>query len=964
MKKLLIHFPLKSLFVGLILFLRLMPVSAQFYDSGEDPASIRWKQINTVNFQVIFPSGSEKEANRVANTLTYIYNYVSRSLGHQPRKISIILHSHSAFSNGFVSWAPKRAEFYTTPDQGSYGQDWLDQLCVHEFRHVVQIDKLNQGITRIASLLLGQQANGAVAGLVPRWFLEGDAVNTETALTSSGRGRMASFEMEVKTLMTSHGGLPAYDKALLGSYKDYIPDYYQVGYPIVAWARKNYGTSLFDNTLDYVGQHPFLPHPFSLGNRKQTGNGNTSLYMAAYSDLKMQWNQQLAKVEETKTTTWNSRYSKNYTSYRFPQYVNETTVLALKTGIDQLKQFVLVYKDGSEKVIHTPGYYYADKLSYAAGIFTWAEEISDVRWNNRSFYCIKTCDLATGNVKLLTRHTRYFAPALSPDGSKIATVEISRNNEYSLVILNAQTGEVIQQIPSPDNKFLQLPEWTKSGNEIIIVTTQQKGKSLELYNVKTSRWKTILAPTHRDITLPSDAGDYFMFTGDYNGTNNIFAVSKSDTSLWQVTNVKFGAFDPAWSSAQNSIVCSQYTPKGYDVSSLAFDPKTWKNARKLTDLSPRLYEASAHQENFNFQDSIIPSKEYPVKRYSKLTHMFNIHSWVPMYYDYNYTSNNMSYQSITPGFTLLSQDKLNTCISSLGYSYNQGNSYLRTGVTYKGLYPVIDLSMSYGGTGTVNLQKGTTAPTAPTKLYTTAFLYVPFNLTQGAVIEGIVPGVQWTYENEMFYYPVEQNYHKGMSYISYSLKAYAYLRTSVRDLAPKWGVSLYSRYLHTPFENEQLSYIWYAQGKVYLPGIIRHHSLQLTGGYQHQDPLRYYYSSGLSYPRGYTAGVGENLTTFSADYAFPIAYPDFNIGPLFYLKRLRGGLFYDVAQERRRSYNTTLKKYEWLSGTPQSIGGSLTADFHLFRIIFPINAGVQYMYFPNERAYSTSIIFRMDLSNY
>ena len=195
---------------------------AQFYQSGQDAASIHWQQIKTPHFQIIFPKEFEKEANRLANTLDYLYTFVSKSLDYKPRKISILLHSQSSYSNGMVTWAPKRMELYTTPAQDNYAQDWLDQLAVHELRHVVQINKLNQGITQIASILFGQQAVGAVTGMLPRWFLEGDAVATETALTSTGRGRTASFEMEMKTLVTSRNSLYSYEKMLRGSYKDYI----------------------------------------------------------------------------------------------------------------------------------------------------------------------------------------------------------------------------------------------------------------------------------------------------------------------------------------------------------------------------------------------------------------------------------------------------------------------------------------------------------------------------------------------------------------------------------------------------------------------------------------------------------------------------------------------------------------------------------------------------------------------
>jgi len=37
--------------------------NAQYYLNGQDPASTKWKQLNTENFQVIFPEGYERNAN-------------------------------------------------------------------------------------------------------------------------------------------------------------------------------------------------------------------------------------------------------------------------------------------------------------------------------------------------------------------------------------------------------------------------------------------------------------------------------------------------------------------------------------------------------------------------------------------------------------------------------------------------------------------------------------------------------------------------------------------------------------------------------------------------------------------------------------------------------------------------------------------------------------------------------------
>src|SRR5690606_39408464 len=107
---------------------------------------------------------------------------------------SDVCSSDLSFSNAFVTITPRRAEFYTMPTQNynfAGTVDWLDLTAIHEYRHIVQFEHANQGFNRIMYYLLGNHTLSTLANAaVPDWFWEGDAVTTETALTTSGRGRI------------------------------------------------------------------------------------------------------------------------------------------------------------------------------------------------------------------------------------------------------------------------------------------------------------------------------------------------------------------------------------------------------------------------------------------------------------------------------------------------------------------------------------------------------------------------------------------------------------------------------------------------------------------------------------------------------------------------------------------------------------------------------------------------------
>ena len=427
--------------------------SAQYYVSGQDPASINWQQINTTHFQIIYPEDFEKEAQYFANTINYVYNFNIKTLNHKPKKISIILHNQTVTSNAMVLWAPKRMEIFTCPPQDSYAEDWLQQLAVHEYRHVVQIDKLNQGMTKVLTYIFGEQATGAVLGLfIPFWLVEGDAVCTETALSNSGRGKLPSFEMKLRTKTLSRK-IENYDKAVLGSYNDYLPDRYHLGYFITAKARQNYGSKIWENTFDNVAKKPYQITPFSNSIKASSNLNKIQLYEKILNELDSLWSKQEEKIKITNYEVILKEKSNYYTNYTNPVCINDSAFIAEKSGLDDITRFVKINKNGKEEIVYTPGFIFTETLSGTEKLLVWAEKQYDLRWQNRSYSIIKTLGLKTRRVKKLTSHTRYFAPAISPDSKKIAVVRITTDNNYFLNILDANNGKILNSISTPENYF-------------------------------------------------------------------------------------------------------------------------------------------------------------------------------------------------------------------------------------------------------------------------------------------------------------------------------------------------------------------------------------------------------------------------------------------------------------------------------------------------------------------------------
>ena len=240
-------------------------VSVNGQEFGGTPSSVKWRQINTDTVRVIFPAGFDSLATRIASVTQDLQKNHSTTIGSNIRKVSIVLRPYTTISNGYVALGPFRSEFYLMPPQDALelgAQKWADNLAIHEFRHVQQYSNFRNGLSKTMSVLFGENGQAFANSVsIPDWFFEGDAVYNETSLSYQGRGRLPLFFSGYRSLYNSN---KQYNFMQLrnGSYKNYIPDHYRLGYLLVYYGREKYGNDFWKNiTQDAAAFHPLI-YPF------------------------------------------------------------------------------------------------------------------------------------------------------------------------------------------------------------------------------------------------------------------------------------------------------------------------------------------------------------------------------------------------------------------------------------------------------------------------------------------------------------------------------------------------------------------------------------------------------------------------------------------------------------------------------------------------------------------------------
>jgi hypothetical protein len=929
---------------------------AQFYSMGEAPAAIHWKQIKTPHFKIVYPRGLYDDASHFAITLEQNFN-LSKEGYQRPlmTRFPILLYNTSVQSNGFVTLAPRRMEIITTPPQDSYAQDWISQLAYHEFRHVAQLNELNQGITRFFGWITGEISPGAVSSLIPSWYYEGDAVYNETRFSDAGRGRLPGFEMELRTQLLNQKKPYSYSKILCGSLKSFVPDQYCYGYQITGYARSRFGNEFWPEVVDYTSRHPYLVVPMTLYLKKKSGCYKAALYRQAMDSLKKQYINQEESIIYSNYQSINTRKNTLYTSYMLPKDLGSGTSLVMMKGLNETGCFASVDTSGNVKTLFKIGFSSKLKYDVSGSNLVWDEVKRDPRWPLRDYSVIRMADLKTGKRRTLTRKTRFFSPNFAPDGRTIAVAECDLNDRNYLTLLDAKTGEIIRRVATTNNRTLQTPEWYND-HEIVAVTVSKEGKQLEVFNLQDETWSVWLPFTRYNISEPVHFGNFILFRSAYQDIENIYAINPlTPGRIFQVTHSRYGAYNPAVSRDSLNLLFSNYGVEGFDICKIRLDTVGWKCINPK--IIPEARWADKAVSTIQRDSLTIACHE---SSYCKAGHLFHAHSWLPFYTDLEEQLESPQDAKLTPGAILYTQNLLSTFISSIGYSYDQGYSKIIPTISWRGWYPVVELQGQLGGPPSgLGIHEGTTLPERSIRYYSLRLkTYIPLVYYHGSQITTIQPSVE--YQRNATWYNTFEGPRRDIDYLHFKFSMFNYQQLSVRDIVPRWGQFLTGAFTVTPHDKGLLGSMFSVLGGVYLPGIAANHSIYFRGGWQIQDPEKYYISlNRVNFPRGYQSTVSKELTTFSANYTFPVAYPDLTAGTFVYVKRLRTNVFYDLCYGKDVVEITSTGSYRY-NGYLRSMGAEFIADLHLFRIIFPLSAGVRIGYQSLNRSMFTEVILGID----
>lgn len=908
------------------------------YVVAQNPFSTDWKVLKTPQFKIIYPEWLAYDAYRIAESSQQVFYCDTATLNSKPRRVPLLMSTSTVTSNGYASLFPYRMEWYSKPmDDCSLGStEWFQSLAIHEYRHIIQYKTINHGFTKLASCIFGAPGQGGMAYSIPTWFYEGDAVYAETVLSSQGRGRAANFEKLIAATLCSGKKMYSYDKSLLRSYRDYLPNQYPLGYMLVTSARNKYGADIFTNTIRRSSWYSFWPFAFGTAFNHFTDRHLGQHYRETYSDLKNFYTDRINSIHAVDYQKVNKTKKRYYTNYLCPRFINDTLLICIKNSLTKASQFVTLDFNGNEKKLD-----YTDASSFDTDgkIIVYASEVPDIRWTMRNYSDIAVYDISTGKRYLVTNKQKYFSPAISRDGNTLAVVEFTEDRRCNIVILKLQrysdnrfTAIKMATFNGRRNEFFR--SLTSVGNSgfAFVSNYQNKNSVCMVETANLQKVKTLIQPVSDNIFQLTNRGNEILYVSDQSGIDNIFSVDINSLEIKQLTNSKFGTSYPSVSPDGKILTFGDFSSLGNDVAIIKDIQPIEIQQSKRTNLFASMLEYEP-AGSLDFIASKIPdTTKLKSKRYSNFSDPVRIYGWSP---------------NAGTGYVSATVSSLNTLqtLSIQGTeTYYSEKEIFRTdlNVLYSGFYPKISFTASLGEQSDTYLVKNGFF-VSPQKIKWNeniyhAQIYVPFNFSRYNFSQNL------TISAGFLRYSLSEKLKGVQSYqdlpngnfpalsgsVSYSWSRKSAYRDFMSPLAFAVSAS-YRKNLNHNLEAELLN----LGASVTLPGFFRQNYFSVKGNYvlqaQNQNEyVIYLYTTTSTDVRGYESMRVQKMKKLSFDYSFPLGYPDMGIPSVVWIKRFRATLFGDVADAELFK-----SRYKYASA-----GFNFLVDFNILRLTNNITTGI------------------------
>ncbi len=962
-----------------------------------DPA-IDWKVLRLSHFDLIYDAKHQELANLYADRLEDNLGFLAQYFDMFPERTAVVLEDRTDLTNGYATAIPYRLIVLypvlpgpqeTISDTG----DWARELTMHEFTHILSFEP-RRGVVKGLRYVFGNVITPNL--LLPRWWLEGIAVDMETRTGDKGRLRSPYQDASVRAFVLEK---KLDDVKLADINETSIHTWPQGARPYLfgslMWSDliAKHGKDLIKNLhYSYGGRVPFF-------NEGPIQDETSQSYSEHFANLKQELSNrteaQIKELQKVPFTAGATLTVKNGVENFFPVISPDGLKMIFLSKDDANKRSVRILLrpstavpfDGSQETAEilqrfgeslqemnpdprkmqiglderesnedSPPGGTIQRLAWFPDSKRFIFDKIDVVNRYHEVSDLYYFDLSTMKVERLTTNERAREAAISPDGKQAVFVKLDASQTaIALLDLQNKSSQILYQAP------LQVRVSTPvfvNADEIVFSERVLGRETLKKVSLRTKQTQEVL-PGFPDARFPLMTSRGLMFSSTRNGISNAYLANANLQTAKPVTHTSTFISSSAWDAANSDLYVSELTSKGLQIRHLP-----WAQAEKLPAELPKVSALLADRYPPVHREVPATTKPAP-EEYSVWPYILP-HYWLP---DFNFYSGGALIGGSTAG-----SDPLAKHSYSLAASYDTKPEKLSANFLYaNNTTPATILVKGFDyRTSVVN-----TSISYRQQLYEVDAMW---EVTP--VSTDLYAGLGYSWIGRDYEGAVRSNTEaSGPSLIT----TYSNITMSGAQISPINGfMANFSATEYTPndsLENENFHLYQLSMQKYFSKWLPRNNAIMIRAQGQYIDrsasevaaannafTVAYAPFANAISPfyimRGYLNGqfLGKSLANYTFEYRFPIFYLYHGAGtaPL-YIKRLHAALVLDGVTVDGFSYNKSKEAYErvnpwksfWSSGAELKF--DLTVGYH-----FPFTFYLGY-YTPHDGTYRDGQQFAMGL---